>query len=143
MTGSRLALLLTVAAGITACDSRPEPGAAAAPSTAAAEADQLGRELFQLVDRASDYQSSHRGRVPATIAQLGIDSLTPVTVRRMVSGATPPAVQVAFRKSAGHALVECQGDRSVLEEAALNEGHFSVICSGPALPSSTYRVGGH
>lgn len=142
MTRSSLARLLCLALGVTACGSRPDRGSADHAPAVNSEAESLGRELFQLVDRASDYQSSHRGKLPATIAQLGIDSLTHTTVRRLVEGETPPAVQVAYRHAGGHGLTECHADSRILEEAALNEGRFSVTCSGPGKAPDTYKVGG-
>ena len=48
---------------------------------------------------------SHRGRPAATLRQMGIESLTPTTVRRMVNLQREPVVTVAFRRP------ETSGDR--------------------------------
>lgn len=92
----------------------------------------LGREVFELVDQAVDYKGSHRNRAPTTLRLLGLDSLTPTTVRRISITDNVPTLTVAFRKPAGRTVASCQGDPRVLEEASLNEGQFSVYCSGPS-----------
>ena len=56
----------------------------------------LGREVFELVDRAIDYRGSHRGRPAATFRQMGVDSLTPTTVRRLVNLEREPVVTVSL-----------------------------------------------
>ena len=58
-----------------------------------------GREVFELVDRAVDYRGSHQGRPAASFRQMGIDSLTPTTVRRLVNLAREPVITVAFRRT--------------------------------------------
>jgi hypothetical protein len=129
----------TARAGLVLCVSlaachrgEPAPGAAAV-STKAGSNDQqiLGRELFELIDRAADYHSSHRGRYPASVAQMGVDSLTSTTVRRLSSDNGTLQVTVAFRHPAGHALVSCTGGAEALEGAALNSGKYAASCITP------------
>ena len=89
----------------------------------------LGREVFELLDRAIAYRSSHRGRPAATITQMGIESLTPATVRRVVNVQREPVVTVAFRKDAGRQIVSCRGDGQVIEDASMNGGRFTLMCT--------------
>jgi hypothetical protein len=93
------------------------------------EAETLGREIFDLVDRAIDYRGSHQGRPAASFRQMGIDSLTPTTVRRLVNIAREPVVTVAFRRSEGREIVSCRGDGQILEESTLNGGRITLMCT--------------
>lgn len=129
MTRAAPAALLAL---LLACH-RGEPSPAAADRPAAALDDQhvLGRELFELIDRAADFRSSHRGRYPTSVAQMGVDSLTPTTARRLVGGAGPLTVTVEFRRPAGHVLASCTGGADALEGASLNEGKFAASCITP------------
>jgi hypothetical protein len=96
------------------------------------EAHRLGREVFELVDRALAYRSSHRGRPAATLTQMGVESLTPATVRRMVNVQREPLITVAFRKTDGRQILSCYGDGSVLEDASTSGGRFTVTCTTSA-----------
>jgi len=89
----------------------------------------LGREVYELVDRAMAYRSSHRGRPAASLTQMGVESLTPVTVRRMQNVQREPFVTVAFRKTEGREIISCRGDNQVLEDASVNGGRFTLICT--------------
>jgi hypothetical protein len=88
----------------------------------------LGREVFDLVDRAVDYRGSHRGRPGATLRIMGIESLTTATARRVVNVQREPVVTVTFRQPAGREIVSCRGDSQILEEAALR-GLFTIMCT--------------
>jgi len=88
----------------------------------------LGREIFDLVDRAIDYRGSHRGRPAATFRQMGIESLTTNTVRRVVNVQREPVVTVAFRKPGGREILSCRGDSQILEQAAMR-GRFTIMCT--------------
>lgn len=101
----------------------------------------LGREVFELVDRAVAYRSSHRGRPAATITQMGIESLTPATVRRVVNVQREPVVTVAFRKVAGREIISCRGDSQVLEDASLNGGRFTLMCTTSSGAQRPMEVG--
>jgi hypothetical protein len=96
------------------------------------DAYRLGREVFELVDRAIAYRSSHRGRPAATITQMGIESLTPATVRRVVNVQREPVVTVAFRKGDGRQILACRGDSQILEDASVNGGRFTLMCTTSA-----------
>jgi hypothetical protein len=146
MTGRLPALLLLAAAFAAAGCNRSKPtssNAAAqipAASGPAAEAELLGHQIFELIDGAVDYKGSHRGRAPKSLKQLGVDSLTPETERRLGVGAEGPAVTVSFRQPAGHALRSCSADTRILEESALNGGRFTITCDAGGAPT-TYQVG--
>lgn len=89
----------------------------------------LGREIFDLVDRAMSYRSSHRGRLPKNLRELGIDELTPTTSRSLTVAGTVPTVTVGFRSGENHTLANCRGTNALLEEASLSGGEFSLICN--------------
>jgi hypothetical protein len=105
------------------------------------DAEALGREVFELVDRAVDYRGSHRGRPAASFRQIGIDSLTPTTVRRLVNLAREPVVTVEFRKTASREVTSCRGDSQILEEAAINGGRFTLMCTTGTGAQRPIRVG--
>jgi hypothetical protein len=88
-----------------------------------------GREVFDLIDRAMDYRGSHRGRPAATLKQMGVESLTTTTVRRVVNLQREPVVTVSFRQPAGREVISCRGDSQILEDASLN-GRFTLMCTG-------------
>ena len=127
-----LALVLGVAAAPRSREGAGRPAAAAddpALPLDQRDADLLGREVFELVDRAVDYRGSHRGRPARSLRQMGVDSLTPATARTLVSVEREPVVTVQFRKADGHAVTSCRGDSQILEEAAINGGRFTLMCT--------------
>ena len=105
------------------------------------EAEALGREVFDLVDRAMDYVGSHQGRPATTLRQMGVESLTPSTVRRVLNVQRDPVVTVAFRQAAGREIVSCRGDRQVLEDALLNSGRFTIMCTASSGAQRPVEVG--
>ncbi|HEV7364277.1 MAG TPA: hypothetical protein VGN76_00370 [Gemmatimonadales bacterium] len=92
------------------------------------DAEVLGHEIFDLVDRAVDYRGSHMGRPAANLPQMGVESLTPVTVRRVVNVQREPVVTVAFRQTGGREIISCRGDPQILEDKSLN-GRFTIMCT--------------
>ena len=104
------------------------------------DANVLGREIFELVDRAIDYRGSHRGRPGATLTQMGIESLTTNTVRRVVNVQREPVVTVGFRQTAGRQIVSCRGDSQVLEDAA-TKGRFTIMCTASSGAQRPMEVG--
>jgi hypothetical protein len=94
-----------------------------------ADADALGQEVFELVDRAVDYRGSHRGRPAASLRQMGVDSLTPATARVLVNVERQPVITVSFRRTESREIVACRGDSQILEEASLNGGRFTLMCT--------------
>ena len=105
------------------------------------DAETLGREVFELVDRAVDYRGSHQGRPAGSFRQMGIDSLTPATVRRLVTLAREPVITVVFRRAEGREVTSCRGDSQILEEATLNGGRFTLMCTTSSGAQRPIRVG--
>lgn len=145
MTRRAVRVLLALAWTAAACggrDARPEPSdAAPARSGPLGDADILGREVFELVDRAVDYRGSHRGRPASSLRQMGVDSLTSSTARVLVSIEREPVVTVSFRKADTRAIVSCRGDSHILEEAALNGGRFTLMCASRSGAQRPIQVG--
>ncbi len=106
-----------------------------------ADADALGQEVFDLVDRAVDYRGSHRGRPAASLRQMGVDSLTPATARVLVNVEREPVVTVSFRRGESREVVACRGDSQILEEASLNGGRFTLMCTTRAGAQRPIQVG--
>jgi hypothetical protein len=92
------------------------------------DAEVLGHEIFDLVDRAVDYRGSHMGRPAANLPQMGVESLTNVTVRRVVNVQREPVITVAFRQTGGREIISCRGDPQILEDKSLN-GRFTIMCT--------------
>ena len=126
----RISLMLAwVVAGCTgtgSSSSRPRVQSDLTPDERDAQV--LGREIFELVDRAVDYRGSHRGRPPATLKQMGVESLTTTTVRRVVNVAREPVVTVRFRQPAGREIVSCWGESKILEDASVS-GRYTLMCT--------------
>ena len=129
---------LLVALSLAACREKEPPRPPVAddiPTTGApADVQQLGAEMFELIDRVADYRSSHSGRPPNSLRQLGVDSLTTNTVRRIAVQGRTFMVTVAYRRTDGRAVQSCSAGEDALEQAALSDGRFAVSCntlSGP------------
>ena len=142
--GRWLGLALTLA--IAGCggekDTVPPPRAAASDlPTDRQDAEGLAREVFELVDRAVDYRGSHRGRPAKSLRQMGIDSLTPATARLLVNVGLDPVVTVHYRKAAGREITSCRGDSQILEEASLNGGRFTLMCTTRSGAQRPVQVG--
>ena len=105
------------------------------------DAEVLGREVLVLVDRAVDYRGSHKGRPAASFRQMGIDTLTSLTVRRLVNLEREPLITVAFRKTDTREIVSCRGDSQILEESAINGGRFTLMCTTRSGSQRPIRVG--
>ena len=137
-----LALVL-LAAGCGAKEAARAPAGAARQNLPRdrQDAETLGREVFDLVDRAVDYRGSHQGRPAASFRQMGIDSLTPETVRRLVNLAREPVITVAFRRADAREITSCRGDSQILEEATLNGGRFTLMCTSSSGAQRPMRVG--
>ncbi len=143
-----LTLLLAGALMAAGCGHDDQPGAGAASaggrapavSSAASDAAALGREIYDLTDRAMSYRSSHRGRFPRSLRELGVDELTPATTRSLSVAGAVPTISVGFRSTANRTLSACRGTSAILEEAALSGGEFAVTCTLAAGGSTTLRV---
>jgi hypothetical protein len=138
--------LLVLALAVAACGGMDDPrtrlgNTRRGLSSEQSDAETLGREIFDLVDRAMDYRGSHEGRPANTLRQMGVESLTPVTVRRVVNLQREPVITVAFRQTAGRGIVSCRGDRQVLEDAFVNGGRFTIMCTASSGAQRPMEVG--
>jgi len=149
MTRALIRSMLAIACLVTACGGEDKGRAAQQKPRVTIPADQadaeaLGGEVLELVDRAVDYRGSHRGRPATSLRQLGIDSLTPTTARYLVNVNREPLITVSFRKAEDHQVISCRGDSHILEESSLNAGRFTVMCtsrSGDQRPVQVRGVG--
>jgi hypothetical protein len=105
------------------------------------DAHTLGLEIFDLVDRAIAYRASHRGRPATTLRQMGIESLTTNTVRRLVNVQREPVVTVAYRRPDQREIVSCRGDSQILVEASANGGRFTLMCSARSGAQRPMEIG--
>ena len=133
----RAILVVVMGALLVACGSDREAGretAEEAPppqGVASTEEDvaALGREIFDLIDRAMSYRSAHRGQLPRNLRELGIDDLTPTTSRTLTVQDRVPTVTVTFRAPERHTVAGCRGTNAILEESSLAGGTFSLTCN--------------
>jgi hypothetical protein len=144
----RASWLLT--AGLACAAAGCGPGADAKPRVAEAgndlppdqrDARALGLEIFDLVDRAVAFRVSHRGRPATTLRQMGIESLTTTTVRRMLNVQREPVVTVAYRRPDKREIVSCRGDSQILVEASLNGGRFTLMCTDRSGAPRSMEIG--
>lgn len=127
--------VIVIAGGCGKKEEPKPPVAEGVPvSGAPADAQQLGTEMFELIDRIADYRSSHEGRPPKSLRQLGVDSLTSGTIRRLAIQGRTFTVTVVYRRPEGRAVLSCSAGEDALEQAALNEGRFAVSCDTPSGP---------
>ena len=119
----------TAAAAEPAADSAASSAPAAGPAQVTQEATQLGREVFELVDKTMGYYSAHFGDFPRNVNAIGVDSLTSTTVRRLAVHGKVPTITAAYRHTAGHAVTSCSGTNKVLEDSMLNGGPYTVDCT--------------
>jgi hypothetical protein len=112
----------------------------AAEDTPQGNAQLLGRELADIVDRVMSYRSSHRGQLPTSLRQAGIDSLTPLFARQLSRQGASPLITIRFRSLAGRQVASCQGTNMVLEDAMLHQGRFEVSCDLTAGGSQTFTI---
>ena len=141
------ALVLAMAGLSVACGHKKAPATAdtrprSAADSAEADATYLGREVYHLLDLASDYRGSHRGRLPRGLRDLGTDSLTHDLARSIDAAAGGFSAQAAFRNPAGHRWASCRGDLKVLEDAVLGAGRYTLQCISPAGDSAQVQAGG-
>jgi hypothetical protein len=140
-TWSSLVLAGLAACGDDAKAGRPEP-ARVDLSPAERDAEALGQAVLEMVDRAVDYRGSHRGRPAASLRQMGVDSLTPTMVLRVVNVNREPVVTVGFRRPEEHEIVSCHGDSAILEEAVVSGGRFTIMCATGSGQQRPMQVGG-
>ena len=88
-----------------------------------------------------DYRGSHRGRPASSLRQMGVDSLTPATARVLISVEREPVVTVSFRRTDSREILACRGDSQILEEASLNGGRFTLMCTTKTGAQRPIQVG--
>jgi len=140
-----LLLIAAAACGDAPAATPAAPPEAARPAhgdTAVPEAQELGRELFGIMDRVLAYRSSHFNNLPANLPAAGIDSLTRTTIRRLTVANKVPTVAVVFRHAEGHALQGCSATSKVIEDSMLNGGAYEVTCTLRSGESRPFTVGG-
>jgi hypothetical protein len=135
--------LLALVCLVAACGDKEGPRKVAQQPTAdLPDTEILGREVLELVDRAVDYRGSHRGRPASSLRQMGVDSLTPTTARHLINVNREPVVTVRFRKVDGREITSCRGDSQILEEATINAGRFTLMCTYRSGAQRPVQVGG-
>ena len=122
------ALTVLIATAVSACSSEEVREERALQELSQEDANRLGPEILDLVDQAAGYQSSHSGRRPRSLRQMGVDSLTPTTARWVETRKGTLRIVVEFRRLSGHAVARCSGDADVLEQLTL-EGAFRLECA--------------
>jgi hypothetical protein len=141
-----VALALCLTAG-TACHKKDKGDAARAAEAKAAadpfqaDANLLGRELADIMDRVMAYASAHQRRLPGSLRQAGVDSLAGPVVRRYTHAGSTPTIAIVFRRPESHKVASCAGDDSILEDASLHENVFEVTCTLVGGGTRTFRVG--
>jgi hypothetical protein len=146
MTSFRVWPALALACLIAACGNQDGPKDTPQPRSDhpadQLDAETLGREVLELVDQAVDYRGSHRGRPATSLRQMGVDSLTPTTARQIINVNREPVVTVQFRKAEGRQITSCRGDSNILEEASINAGRFTLMCTSRSGAQRPVQVGG-
>ena len=124
----------TILAGlIVACGARKatgkDTGGKHPSDSAQADAEELGKALFDAVDRVMSYRSAHQNQLPSSLTTAGIDSLGPAIVLRYTRSGSSPLLTAAFRRTANRELASCEGTNDVLEDASLHEGAYAITCT--------------
>ena len=122
-------------------DTKPRAGDDESLPADQQDARALGLEIFDLVDRAVAYRGSHQGRPATTLRQMGIESLTTHTVRRILNVQREPVVTVAYRQPGQREIVSCRGDSQILVEASLNGGRFTLMCTARSGAQRPMEIG--
>lgn len=113
------------------------------PENPQEEATLLGRDIFSTIDAVLSYRSAHQGRLPVSLRQLGVDSLSRLTIRRLAVRGGVPEVSAVFRSIEGRQVASCRGTGEVQEEASLNGGVFTVTCVLRTGEEANYKVQGN
>jgi hypothetical protein len=143
LRSNRLAILILAAllAGGCSKKSGTAKGSPALP-TPQDEANLLGRDVFAAMDAVLSYRSAHQGRMPVSLRQVGVDSLSRLIIRRLSARGSVPMVTAVFRSLDGRQLASCRGTSEVQEEASLNGGTFTVSCLLRSGEESGYKIQG-
>lgn len=141
----RLALL-AAGALLVSCGEQREAaatggGTVASADAGEAEATELGREIYRILDLAADYRGSHRGRPPTSLRALGVDSLTPTVARHLAVVDGEVHATAEFRDAGARTYRACTGTLRVLEEAVLGEGRYTLTCTTQSGESRSVQAG--
>jgi hypothetical protein len=124
---------IIVACLIVACGARKatgkDSGGKHSSDAAQADAEELGKALFDAVDRVMSYRSAHQTQLPGSLTIAGIDSLSPAIVLRYTKSGSSPLVTAVFRHTSDRELASCEGTNDVLEDASLHEGAYTINCT--------------
>ena len=141
--GSAL-VMLVVGLGMAACGNKEEtaPHRAAPPPAdpVQAEAEAMSRELVDVLDWVVAYRSAHQGRTPVSLRQAGLDSLSPVYVRRIGRDGRLPVVTVAQRRPSEHHVASCSATSQILEDRVLRDGTYELPCAMVGGGSRTFMI---
>lgn len=124
--------VIALGLGAIACSQEKTPKSKAPPvptDPVQAEAEAISRELVDVLDRVVAYKSSHRDRIPTSLRQAGLDSLTPDYIRRIGRDGTLPKVTIVIRRPAGRHVASCAATSRVLEDRVLREGTYQLRCA--------------
>ena len=136
---------IVVAGLIVACGAKKasgkDSGGKHPADPAQADAEELGRALFDAVDRVMSYRSSHQNNLPNSLRSAGIDSLSPAIVLRYGTSGSSPLVTAAFRRTSERQLSSCEGTNDVLEDASLHAGAYTITCTLVGGGSRGFTVG--
>ncbi len=136
----RWSSLLLALVALGACHKKPASDKPA--NNAQDEANLLGRDVFATIDAVLSYKSAHQGRLPATLRQVGVDSLSKYTIRRLAVRDGSPEVTVVFRSTDGMKLSGCRATGDIQEEASLNGGVFTVTCGLRSGEPAQFKIPG-
>jgi hypothetical protein len=124
---------LAMGLGIVACGAKPENpqrrGGSAPVDPAQAEAEAMSRELVDVLDWVVAYKSAHQGRIPTSLRQAGLDSLSPEYVRRVGRDGRLPVITIAQRRPRGHQVASCTASSQILEDRVLRDGTYELPCA--------------
>jgi hypothetical protein len=109
--------------------SGPPPTPKNPEAQAQQEAEFLGHDVFETVDLVMSFKSSHQGRLPKSLRETGLDSLTKETVRRLSVRDRVPQIASMFRRTDNRRITACRGTNDILEEASLNGGEYTIRCT--------------
>lgn len=141
--GSAL-VALAIAFGAAACGGKgktaPDRATAAPADPAQAEAEAMSRELVDVLDWVVAYKSAHQGRIPTSLRQAGLDSLSPEYVRRVGRDGRLPVVTIARRRAGGHYVSSCAASSQVLEDRVLRDGTYELPCAMVGGGSRTFVI---
>ena len=136
---------MIVAGLVLACGTKKatgkDSGGKHSSDPAQADAEELGKALFDAVDRVMSYRSAHQSQLPGSLRSAGLDSLTPTIVLRYQKSGSSPLVTAAFRRTADRQLASCEGTNDVLEDASLHEGAYTITCTMVAGGTRGFTVG--